>query len=51
MGVLSAILIPLAEAGISILSRSTFNTAYALVRVDRLEAAKAALREDFALIE
>jgi hypothetical protein len=51
VGVLSAILIPLAEAGISILSLSTFDTDYVLVRVAMLEAAKAALRGNFALIE
>jgi hypothetical protein len=51
VGVLSAILNPLAEAGISILSISTFDTDYILVRVAMLEAARAALRENFALIE
>jgi hypothetical protein len=51
VGVLSAILTPLADAGISILSLSTFDTDYVLVRVAMLEAAKAALRENFALIE
>jgi uncharacterized protein len=50
VGVLSAILLPLAEAGISILSLS-FDTDYVLVRVATLEAAKAALRGNFALIE
>ena len=51
VGVLSAILNPLAEAGISILSLSTFDTDYVLVRVAMLAAARAALRENFALIE
>jgi hypothetical protein len=51
VGVLAAILNPLAEAGISILSLSTFDTDYVLVRVAMLEAARAALRENFALIE
>ena len=51
VGVLSAVLIPLAEAGISILSLSTFDTDYVLVRVAMLEAARAALRGNFALIE
>ncbi len=51
VGILSAILNPLAEAGISILSVSTFDTDYVLVRVAMLEAARAALRENFALIE
>jgi hypothetical protein len=51
VGVLSAIVHPLAEAGISILSLSTFDTDYVLVRVAMLEAAKAVLRQNFALIE
>jgi uncharacterized protein len=51
VGVLSAILNPLAEAGISILALSTFDTDYILVRVAMLEAAKAVLRKNFALIE
>jgi hypothetical protein len=51
VGVLSAILHPLAEAGISILSLSTFDTDYVLVRVAMLEAARAALRQSFALLE
>jgi hypothetical protein len=51
VGVLAAILNPLAEAGISILSISTFDTDYVLVRAAILEAAMAALRRNFALIE
>jgi hypothetical protein len=51
VGVLAAILNPLAEAGISILSLSTFDTDYVLVRAAMLEAARAALRQSFALIE
>ena len=51
VGVLSAILNPLAEAGISILSLSTFDTDFVLVRVAMLEAARAALRQSFALLE
>ncbi len=51
VGVLSAILNPLAEAAISILSLSTFDTDYVLVRFAKLEAARAALRENFVLIE
>jgi hypothetical protein len=51
VGVLSAILNPLAEAGISILSLSTFDTDFVLVRVAMLEAARAALRRSFALLE
>jgi hypothetical protein len=51
VGVLSAIVHPLAEAGISILSLSTFDTDYVLVRAAMLEAAKAVLRQNFALIE
>lgn len=51
VGVLSAILNPLAEAAISILSLSTFDTDYVLVQFAKLEAARAALRENFVLIE
>jgi uncharacterized protein len=51
VGVLSAILNPLAEAGISIFSISTFDTDYVLVRTAILEAAMAALRRNFRLIE
>jgi hypothetical protein len=51
VGVLAAILNPLAEAGISILSISTYDTDYVLVRTAILEAAMAALRRNFALIE
>ncbi len=51
VGVLSAIISPLAEAGISIFSLSTFDTDYVLVRAAVLEAAKTALRQSFALIE
>jgi hypothetical protein len=51
VGVLSAILNPLADAGISILSLSTFDTDYVLVRVAMLEAAKTALRQSFAVLE
>jgi hypothetical protein len=51
VGVLAAILNPLAEAGISILSISTFDTDYVLVRAVSVESAKAALRGNFALIE
>ena len=40
VGVLAAILNPLAEAGISILSISTFDTDYVLVRTAILEAGK-----------
>jgi hypothetical protein len=51
VGVLAAILNPLAEAGISILSISTYDTDYVLVRTAILEAAMAALRRNFVLIE
>jgi uncharacterized protein len=51
VGVLAAILNPLAEAGISILSLSTFDTDYVLVRVAMLEAATAVLRDYFELVE
>jgi hypothetical protein len=51
VGVLSAILNPLAEAGISILALSTFDTDYVLVRVPMIEAARAVLRQNFVFIE
>lgn len=44
-GVLASVLGPLAEARISILAVSTFDTDYVLVRADRLEQALYALRE------
>jgi len=43
-GILSALLAPLAEAGISIFAVSTFDTDYVLVKADRLAAAVAVLR-------
>jgi uncharacterized protein len=51
IGVLAAILNPLAEAGISILSISTFNTDYVLVRTGVLEKATVALRRHFEVVE
>src|SRR5450631_445745 len=51
IGVLAAILNPLAEAGISIFSISTFDTDYVLVRSGVLEKAKAALRRHFEVVE
>jgi hypothetical protein len=51
IGILAAIVTPLAEAGISILSISTFNTDYVLVRSALLQAATAVLRRHFELIE
>ena len=51
IGVLAAILNPLADAGISILSISTFDTDDVLVRTGVLEEAKAALRRYFEVEE
>ncbi len=51
VGILAAILDPLAQAGISILSISTFDTDYVLVRTSMVEAAKDVLRRTFELIE
>jgi hypothetical protein len=51
IGVLAAILNPLAEAGISILSISTFDTDYVLVRSGVLEKATTALRRHFEVVE
>jgi hypothetical protein len=50
IGILAGILNPLAEAGISILSISTFDTDYVLVHTDLLEKAKTVLRRHFELI-
>lgn len=42
-GILSALLAPLAEAGLSVFALSTFDTDYVLVRTERLEEATRAL--------
>lgn len=44
-GVLSSVLEPLAEAGISIFAISTFDTDYVLVKAETLDRAVEALRE------
>jgi hypothetical protein len=44
-GVLASLLIPLAEAGISVFAVSTFDTDYVLVKEKDLAAARAALSE------
>lgn len=44
VGVLAAVLQPLAEAGIGILAASTFNTDYVLVKGEHLERAIQTLR-------
>jgi hypothetical protein len=49
VGILSSILSPLASAGISIFSISTFDTDYILVRADAVEKASEALRQHFQL--
>ncbi len=51
VGILSAVLTPLAGAGISIFSISTFDTDYILVRTDVLEKASSVLRRHFQLLE
>ena len=51
VGILSSILSPLAAAGISIFSISTFDTDYILVRASVLEKARNVLREHFQLLE
>lgn len=43
-GVLAALALPLAEAGVSIFAVSTYDTDHVLVREERLEEAVAALR-------
>ena len=45
VGVLASIVTPLAGAGISLFTISTFNTDYVLVRVEQLQASIAALRQ------
>lgn len=50
-GVLSALLSPLAQAGISVFALSTFDTDYVLVRAERLEdAARALAAEGHAIL-
>jgi hypothetical protein len=51
VGILSSILSPLAGAGISIFSISTFDTDYILVRTGVLEKASSVLREHFQLLK
>jgi hypothetical protein len=51
VGILSSILRPLATAGISIFSISTFNTDYILVRANVLQQATNVLREHFQVLE
>lgn len=51
VGILASILNPLAAAGISVLSISTFDTDYILVRTARLEEAVGVLREHFHLLD
>src|SRR5580704_15158740 len=50
VGILSSILSPLATAGISIFSISTFDTDYILVRGDVVEKARSVLRQHFQLL-
>lgn len=51
VGILSSILGPLAAAGISIFSISTFDTDYILVRAEALERARTVLGQHFQLLE
>jgi hypothetical protein len=51
VGILSSILVPLAAAAISILSISTFDTDYILVRAANLEKAKTVLAQHFHIVE
>lgn len=44
VGVLAAVLAPLAQAGIGVFAVSTFDTDYVLVKAERLDAALEALR-------
>ncbi|HEX5387123.1 MAG TPA: ACT domain-containing protein [Gemmatimonadales bacterium] len=45
IGVLAAIAVPLADAGLSIFAISTFETDYVLIRADDMEAAVRALEQ------
>ncbi len=51
VGILASILRPLAAAGISVLSISTFDTDYILVRTARLQEAMGVLREHFHVLD
>jgi hypothetical protein len=51
VGILSSILSPLADAGISIFSISTFDTDYILVRAEVVEKARSVLSQHFQLLE
>jgi len=51
VGILAAVLNPLAQAGISIFAISTFDTDYILVRGNVLEKALAALRGHFEVLQ
>ncbi len=44
-GVLASLAVPLAEAGVSLFSLSTFDTDYLLVKCERVEAATLALEQ------
>lgn len=46
-GVLASVTAPLAEAGISVFAFSTYDTAYILVKKDRMEDARATLEGHF----
>ena len=46
VGILAAVLVPLANAGIGIFALSTFNTDMVLVKADRLDLAMTALRDE-----
>ena len=46
-GVLSSVLLPLAKAGISVFTLSTYDTDYVLIKADKLEQAVPVLNESF----
>lgn len=46
VGVLAFLLVPLAEAGVSVFALSTFDTDYLLVKAEKLKAAVDVLRRD-----
>lgn len=51
VGILASVLNPLAEAGISIFTISTYDTDYILIRTARLDQAREVLRRHFQLLE
>jgi uncharacterized protein len=49
-GILSSVLAPLAEVGISIFALSTYDTDYILIKADKLEQAVSILNKSFSVL-